>query len=79
MDLRNAKMEELMSKLGIKNNFGLVYLPQSNGRNERNHCSYDVIVSKVKKEDKTFNLKEAVNKASWMLNFNFNVLGYLLL
>jgi hypothetical protein len=75
-EFRNAKMEEFVNKLGIKIEFGPSYSPWSNGVNERNHYSCDVIVKKIMEEDKKISLQEAVNMASWTHNTNVNVLGY---
>ena len=48
-------------KLGLKIDFGPSYLPWSNGVNERNHYSYDIIVSKILNEDRKVVHKEGVN------------------
>ena len=47
----NAKMEEFVNKLGLKIEFTPSYSPWSNGVNERNHYSCDVIVKKVMEQD----------------------------
>ena len=75
-EFRNVKMEEFTNKLGIKINFGPSYSPWSNGINERNHYSCDVIVRKVMEEDKTISLEDAVNMAAWTHNTNVNTLGF---
>ena len=41
-EFHNKEMIELMSKLGLKIEFGPTYLPWSNGINERNHYSADI-------------------------------------
>ena len=37
-ELKNVKMDELVSKLGISISYGPAYSPWSNGINERNHA-----------------------------------------
>ena len=46
-EFQNKEMCEFMSKLGLRIEFGAAYSPWSNGINERNHYSADVIVRKV--------------------------------
>ena len=75
-EFRNAKMEEFVNKMGLKIEFGPAYSPWSNGVNERNHYSCDVVVRKIMAEDKKILLQEAVNMAAWTHNTNVNVLGY---
>ena len=43
-------MEEFVNKLGIKIEFTPAYYPWSNGVNERNHYSCNVVVKKVMEE-----------------------------
>ena len=75
-EFRNSKMEEFVSKLGIKIKFMPAYSPWSNGINERNHYNCDVIVKKIMEEDKKVGLGEAVDMASWTHNTNVNVKGF---
>ena len=70
------KIEEFVNKLGIKIDFTPAYLPWSNGVNERNNYSFDIIVKKAMDGDKNLKLQTAVNMASWTHNTNVNVLGY---
>ena len=56
--------------------FTPAYSPWSNGANEWNHYSCDVIVKKILEEDKKVVLQEAVTMAAWTHNTNVNVLGY---
>ena len=69
-------MEEFVNKLGIKIKFTPVFLPWSNGVNERNHYNCDVIVRKIMDDDKKVGLGETVDMASWTHNTNVNVLGF---
>ena len=76
VEFRNMKMEEFVNKLGIKIDFTPAFSPWSNGVNERNHYSCDIIVKKAMEEDKKLKLQTVVNMASWTHNTNVNVLGY---
>ena len=75
-EFQNKEMVELMSKLGLKIGFGAAYSPWSNGINERNHYSADIVVRKVLETDKKLSLQKAVDLAAWTHNTNVNVLGY---
>ena len=75
-EFRNYKMEEFVNKLGLKIEFTPAYSPWSNGTNERNHYSCDIIVRKIMEEDKKVTLQEAVTMSAWTHNTNVNVLGY---
>ena len=63
-EFRNAKLEEFVSKLGIKVEFTPSYSPWYNGVNEWNHYSCDVAVKKIMEEDRKLQLREAVMMAA---------------
>ena len=73
-EFRNYKMEEFVSKIGIKIEFSPSYSPWSNGLNERNHYSADRIVRKLL--DEGILLEMAVSRACWTHNTNVMVSGY---
>ena len=75
-EFQNNSMNELASKFGFSIRFGPTYSPWSNGLNERNHFSADVVVKKVMESDKSVSLSDAVSMAAWTHNTNVNVLGY---
>merc|ERR1711905_8676 len=75
-EFRNSKMEEYVAKLGLTIKFTPSYSPWSNGINERNHYSCDVIVKKIQEENSKVTLQEAVSMASWTHNTNVNTHGY---
>ena len=75
-EFRNYKMEEFVSKLGIKIEFSPSFSPWSNGLNERNHYSVDRIVKKLMDENKDISLVQAVSRASWTHNTNIMVSCY---
>ena len=52
-----------MNKLGIKIEFTSVFSPWSNGINERNYYSCDVILRKAMEEDEKLKLQTAMNMA----------------
>merc|ERR1712055_295427 len=52
------------------------YSPWSNGINEHNHYSCDVVVKKIQEENKKIPLQEAVSMASWTHNTNLNIHGF---
>ena len=62
--------------MNLQIEFGPVYSPWSNGINERNHYSADIVVRKVMETDKKLGLQKAVNLAAWTHNTNVNILGY---
>jgi hypothetical protein len=74
-EFKNKELEELASKMGFKVHFGPTYSPWSNGLNERNHYSADVIVKKIMAMDK-ITLQKAVEMAAWTHNTNTNALGF---
>ena len=75
-EFQNYKVDEFTNKLGLRIEFGPSYSPWSNGMNERNHYSCDVIVKKIIQEDKKVTLQDAVDMASWTHNTNVNTLGF---
>ena len=75
-EFQNNKVDEFTNRLGLKVEFGLAYSPWSNGINERNHYSCDIIVKKIMQEDRKITLQEAVDMAAWTHNSNVNKLGF---
>ena len=73
-EFRNYKMEEFVSKIGIKIEFSPSYSPWSNGLNERNHYSADRIVRKLM--DEGVSLELAMGRVCWTHNTNIMVNGY---
>ena len=65
-----------MSKLELKIKFGTTYSPQSNGINECNHYSADIVVGKAQETDEKLSLQKAVELTAWMHNTNMSFLGY---
>ena len=72
----NVKLDELMSKLGLRVKICLAYSPWSNGLNERNHASADLTIKKLV-EEKKFPLSDSLIKAaSWIHKTSVNKLEY---
>jgi hypothetical protein len=69
-------VEELAAKIGFQVHFGPTYSSWSNGLNERNHYSADVMVNKIMASDKKITLQKAVEMAAWSHNTNTSILGY---
>ena len=75
-EFRKVKMDELVSKLGIRISYGLAYSPWSNRINERNHASCDITIKKLM-EDRKIGLTDVLIKtAAWTHNMNVNRAGY---
>ena len=72
----NSTLSELGSKSGFTIEYGPANSPWSNGTNERNHASADMIVKKVLEEDRKITLSSAVAMAGWTHNTNINHLVY---
>ena len=72
----NTNLAELAAKANFTVQYGPAYSPWSNGTNERNHASADIIVKKVMEQDKKIDLPKAVAMAGWTHNSNINVTGY---
>jgi len=74
--LKNYKMEVFVSKLGMKIEFSLSYLPWFNRLNKRNHYSADRIVRKLIDKGSDITLEEAVARAAWMHDTNMMISEY---
>ena len=66
-EFANMKMDEFTSKLGIMVKFGPAYSPWSNGINERNHASADLI-KKIMEQKKSVLTDSLVKAAAWTQN-----------
>ena len=75
-EFQNAEMNDLCERWKISIKFGAPYSPWSNGTNERNHASCDIVVSKIHHENKESSLQEAVTKAHWTHNTNISRQGF---
>ena len=62
-EFSNIKLDKLTSKLRLTVKFGPAYSPWSNGLNERNHASADLIIKKLMEEKKVL-LNDSLVKAA---------------
>ena len=62
--------------MGMKIEFTPAYSLSSNGTNERNHYSADVILMNIMGQDNTISLEDAVSIAGWTHNTNANKDGF---
>ena len=69
-------MEALCRKWDISFRTGPPYSPWSNGINERNHHSCDVVVNRLLMEDPKMKVQVAINKAAWVHNTNISGKGF---
>ena len=75
-EFKNVKMDELVSKLGISISYGPAYSPWSNGINERNHASCDLMIKKLMENKNVGFTDELVKTAAWTHNMNVNRAGF---
>ena len=75
-EFTNEDIKELCEKWGTETDFGPPYSPFSNGLNERNHYSCDVILSKILEDHPKMELQQALNMAIWSHNTNYNKDGF---
>ena len=62
----NTNLSELGAIFGFEVQYGPAYSPRSNGTNERNHASADLIVKKIMEEDKKITLPTVIAMACRM-------------
>ena len=75
-EFKNYKMEQLTNKLGLKVEFGPVFLPWSNGIDQRKYYSADVTTKKMINKDSKVMLQDALNMRGQTHNTNVNTQGY---
>ena len=76
VEFRNSKMIEMAAKYGISLKLTAANSPWSNGKNERNHFSCDMVIDKLLEEDPQLTLKEAVSHAVCAKNMYINKTGF---
>ena len=72
----NKEMREYARKVGISLRMTPSYSPWANGGNERNHYTVDRTIAKVRLDDPTISLEEAVHKSCFWKNAEINKSGY---
>ena len=76
-EFSNKILQDFCRDWNISIKFGAPYSPFSNGCNERNHYSCDVVVNKLMENDKMISLQEACDIAAWTHNTNKSRKGFL--
>ena len=69
-------MKEVAAKYGISVRLTAAHSPWSNGKNERNHYTCDLVVDKLLAEDPNLGLDEAVSHAVNAKNLQINKTGF---
>ena len=62
-EFKNPQMKEVAAKYGLSLRLTAANSPWSNGKNERNHYTCDIIIDKLMDEDSKLSLEEAVSHA----------------
>ena len=75
-EFANIKLDKLTSKLDLTVKFGPSYSPWSNGINEWNYASADIMIQKMMEDKKTPLTDTLVKAAVWINNTSINKLGY---
>ena len=75
-EFRNSKMMEMAIKYGISLKLTAANSPWSNGKNERNHFSCDIVIDKLLEEDPKLTLEEALSHAVSAKNMHINKTGF---
>ena len=75
-EFKNPLMKEVAAKYGLSLRLTAAYSPWSNGKNERNHYTCDVIIDKLMEEDPKLTLDEAVSHAVNSKNMQITRKGF---
>ena len=75
-EFRNAIMMEAAAKLGLRIFLTAGNSPWPNGKNERNHYSCDMTISKLLADDKKLTLTEALSHAIYAHNLQITKKGF---
>ena len=75
-EFKNPVMKQVASKYGISLRLTAANSPWSNGKNERNHYTCDLITEKLMDEDATLSLSDAVSHAVNAKNMQINKTGF---
>ena len=72
----NKVFREMTEKLGIRHTTTGSFSPFSNGLNERNHHTVDLMMEKIMEEDEDISFEDALAKAVYAKNTMLNVHGF---
>ena len=75
-EFKNPEMKEMATKYGLSLRLTAAYSPWSNGKNERNHYTCDVIIDKLMEEDPKLSLEDAVSHAVDSKNMQITRKGF---
>ena len=75
-EFKNLEMKEMATKYGLSLRLTAAHSPWSNGKNERNHYTCDVIVDKLMEEDSKLSLADAVSHAVDAKNMQITRKGF---
>ena len=75
-EFKNPEMKEMAAKYGLSLKLTAAHSPWSNGKNERNHYTCDIIVDKLMEEDHKLSLEEAVSHAVNSKNMQITRKGF---
>ena len=72
----NWEFREMCEKLGIRHVTTGAWSPWSNGKNERNHHTVDIMLEKMLHDDPSMKFEDALSKAVYARNTMINVNGF---
>ena len=75
-EFKNPAMKAVAAKYGLSLRLTAAHSPWSNGKNERNHFTCDVIVEKLMEEDAKLSLTDAVSHAVNAKNMQITRTGF---
>ena len=75
-EFKNPEMKEMAAKYGLSLRLTAAHSPWSNGKNERNHYTCDVIIDKLMEEDSKLTLEDAVSHAVDAKNMQITRKGF---
>ena len=75
-EFKNPGMKEVAAKYGLSLNLTAGRSPWSNGKNEREHYTCDLIIDKLLEDDPNMKLDDAVRHAVYAKNLQINRTGF---
>ena len=75
-EFKNPQMKEIAAKYGLSLRLTAAHSPWSNGKNERNHYTCDIVVDKLMEEDPKLTLEDAVSHSVNAKNMQITRRGF---
>ena len=75
-EFKNPQMKEVAAKYGLSLRLTAAHSPWSNGKNERNHYTCDIVVDKLMEEDPKLTLEDAVSHSVNAKNMQITRRGF---